>query len=70
MRKLLASAAALAVLSAAGAAIAQQAAQPFKAEGWKPGLNRSSQRQPELIAARRRGPRPAFSTRGSCAVCC
>jgi putative transposase len=38
--------------------------------GSQPGLNRSSQRQPELIAARRRGPRPAFSTRGSCAVCC
>jgi hypothetical protein len=34
------------------------------------GLNRSSQRQPALVAARRREPRPAFSTRGSCAVCC
>jgi putative transposase len=34
------------------------------------GLNWSSQRQPERIGARRRGPRPASSTRASCAVCC
>jgi transposase InsO family protein len=33
-------------------------------------LNRSSQRDPALIAAQRREPRPAFSTGGSCAVCC
>ena len=38
--------------------------------GSQGGLNRSSQRQPALIAARRREPRSAFSIRGSCAVCC
>lgn len=37
MRKLFASAAMLAALSVAGAAVAQQAVQPFKAEGWKYG---------------------------------
>ena len=34
-----------------------------------PGLNRSSQHQPDRIAARRREPRRAFATRASCAVC-
>jgi putative transposase len=33
------------------------------------GLNRSSQHQPDRIAAPRRGPRRAFATRASCAVC-
>ena len=33
------------------------------------GFNRSSQHQPELIAARRREPRRASSNRASCAVC-
>ena len=33
------------------------------------GFNRSSQHQPELIAARRRGPRRASSNRAPCAVC-
>jgi hypothetical protein len=35
-----------------------------------PGLNRSSQHQPDRIAARRREPRQAFANRASCAVCC
>jgi putative transposase len=39
-------------------------------QGSQPGLNRSSQRQPERIAARRRGPRPVFSSQASCAACC
>src|SRR4051812_21825989 len=34
-----------------------------------PGLNRSSQHQPDRIAARRREPRQAFANRASCAVC-
>jgi transposase len=33
------------------------------------GLNRSSQHQPDRIAAPRREPRRAFATRASCAVC-
>ena len=37
--------------------------------GVRLGLNRSSQHQPDRIAAPRRGPRRAFSTRASCAVC-
>ena len=37
--------------------------------GIQPGLNRSSQRQPELIAARRRELRQASSNRAFCAVC-
>src|SRR3954468_12406366 len=38
--------------------------------GVQPGLNRSSQHQPDRIAARRREPRQAFANRASCAVCC
>ncbi len=34
--------------------------------GVQPGLNRSSQHQPDRIAAPRRGPRRVFSTRASC----
>ena len=37
--------------------------------GVRPGLNRSSQHQPDRIAARRREPRQAFANRASCAVC-
>ena len=37
--------------------------------GSQPGFNRLSQRQPELIAARRRELRQASSSQGSCAVC-
>jgi transposase InsO family protein len=37
--------------------------------GVLPGLNRSSQHQPDRIAARRREPRQAFANRASCAVC-
>ena len=36
--------------------------------GSQPGFNRSSQRQPELIAARCREPRPESSSLASCAV--
>jgi putative transposase len=37
--------------------------------GSQPGLKRSSQHQPDRIAARRRQPRQAFANRASCAVC-
>lgn len=38
--------------------------------GNQPGLNWSSQRQPEPLAAPRQRPRRAFSTQGSCEVWC
>ena len=38
--------------------------------GGQPGLNWSSQRQPEPLAAPRQRPRRAFSTQGSCEVWC
>ena len=38
--------------------------------GSQPGLNWSSQRQPEPLAAPRQRPRRAFSTQGSCEVWC
>jgi putative transposase len=39
-------------------------------QGSQPGLNWSSQRQPEPLAALRQRPRRAFSTQGSCEVWC
>jgi transposase InsO family protein len=38
--------------------------------GAQGGFTRSSQHQPDRIAARRREPRQAFANRASCAVCC
>ena len=38
-------------------------------QGSQGGSNRSSQHRPELIVARRRGPRRAFSNQAFCAVC-
>src|SRR5215213_8046204 len=38
-------------------------------QGSQPSLKRSSQHQPDRIAAPRRGPRRVFATRASCAVC-
>ena len=35
----------------------------------RPGFNQSSQRQPDLTAARRREPRRAFSSQASCVAC-
>jgi putative transposase len=60
-------------LAALEAAIAGRAPPPgcvhHSDRGGQLGLNRSSQHQPDRIAAPRREPRRAFATRGSCAVC-
>jgi putative transposase len=64
---------ALAALDALEGAIASRRPPPgcvhHSDRGSRLGLNRSSQHQPDRIAAPRREPRRAFATRASCAVC-